>query len=116
MPPKCTTFLTVIFWTICLLPGCTPPTTSTTVAPENESTPATNNDSANDSNRVIVVGAGISGLAAALDLGRGGAKVTVVDMSSVFGGHAVMSQGAVSIVATPDQEKAGIKDSPDLAF
>lgn len=65
---------------------------------------------------VIVVGAGISGLSAALDLGRGGATVMVVDMSSVFGGHAVMSQGAVSIVGTPVQERAGIKDSPELAF
>lgn len=65
---------------------------------------------------VIVVGAGIAGLSAALELGRSGAQVTVVDMSSVFGGHAVMSQGSVSIVATPAQELAGIKDSPDLAF
>ncbi len=65
---------------------------------------------------VIVVGAGISGLAAALDLGRAGARVTVVDMSSVFGGHAVMSQGSVSIVASPTQQKAGIQDSPELAF
>lgn len=65
---------------------------------------------------VIVVGAGISGLAAALDLGRGGANVVVVDMSSVYGGHAVMSQGAVSIVATPMQARAGIQDSPDLAY
>jgi flavocytochrome c len=69
-----------------------------------------------ESGDVIVVGAGISGLAAALDLGRGGSKVTVIDMSSVFGGHAVMSQGSVSIVATPAQERAGIHDSPDLAF
>lgn len=37
-------------------------------------------------------------------------------MSSVFGGHAVMSQGSVSIVATPAQDRAGIQDSPDLAF
>lgn len=65
---------------------------------------------------MIVVGAGISGLSAALELGRGGAKVTVIDMSSVFGGHAVMSQGSVSIVATPAQERAGIHDTPDLAF
>ena len=27
-----------------------------------------------------------------------------------------MSQGSVSIVATPAQERAGIQDSPDLAF
>lgn len=65
---------------------------------------------------VIVVGAGISGLSSALDLGRAGADVIVVDMSSVFGGHAVMSQGSVSIVGTPVQAQAGIQDSPDLAF
>lgn len=65
---------------------------------------------------VIVVGAGISGLSAALELGRGGATVTVLDMSSVFGGHAVMAQGSVFIVASPVQEAAGLKDSPELAF
>jgi uncharacterized protein len=65
---------------------------------------------------VIVVGAGISGLATALDLGRSGVRVTVVDMSSVFGGHAVMSQGSVSMVGTPAQSAAGIQDSPELAF
>ncbi len=65
---------------------------------------------------VIIVGAGISGLSAALELGRAGARVTVADMSSVFGGHAVMSQGSVSIVASPVQELAGIRDSPELAF
>ena len=68
------------------------------------------------STEVIVVGAGISGLSAALELGRSGARVTVIDMSSMFGGHAVMSQGSVSLIGTPDQERAGIHDSPDLAF
>ncbi len=80
--------------------------------PEKGTVPASG-DQASD---VIIVGAGISGLSAALDLGRGGAKVTVIDMASVFGGHAVMSQGSLSIVATPTQKAAGIKDSPDLAF
>lgn len=65
--------------------------------------------------RVIVVGAGISGLTTALELGRGGADVTVVDMSSVFGGHAVMSQGGVSIIDTPLQREAGIQDNADMA-
>jgi predicted oxidoreductase len=37
-------------------------------------------------------------------------------MSSVFGGHAVMSQGSVSIVGTPVQQAAGIRDTPDLAY
>ncbi|MFP6701519.1 MAG: FAD-dependent oxidoreductase, partial [Planctomycetaceae bacterium] len=66
--------------------------------------------------RVVVVGAGLSGLTAALELADGGAEVVVVDMSSVYGGHAVMSQGGVSIVATPVQEAAGEGDSPELAY
>ena len=66
--------------------------------------------------RVVVVGAGLSGLTAALELAAGGAQVVVIDMSSVYGGHAVMSQGGVSIVDTPVQEAAGQKDSPDLAY
>ena len=65
---------------------------------------------------VVVVGAGISGLTAALELGLGGAPVTIVDMSSVYGGHAVMSQGGLCIVDTPLQRRLGINDSPDLAF
>ena len=65
---------------------------------------------------VVIVGAGISGLTAALELGRGGAKVTVIEMSSVFGGHAVMSQGGVSIVNTPAQAAEGITDTPELAY
>ncbi|MBQ17976.1 MAG: hypothetical protein CMJ65_12710 [Planctomycetaceae bacterium] len=66
--------------------------------------------------RVVVVGAGLSGLSAALELAEGGAEVTVVDMSSVYGGHAVMSQGGLSIIGTPVQEAEGLQDTPELAF
>lgn len=65
---------------------------------------------------VVIVGAGISGLSAALELGRAGADVVVLDMSSVYGGHAVMSQGGLCIVDTPVQVAAGWDDSPDLAY
>ena len=47
--------------------------------------------SGNSAQALVVVGAGISGITAALELGLGGARVTVLDMSSVYGGHAVMS-------------------------
>ena len=47
---------------------------------------------------LVVVGAGIAGLAAALDAADAGAQVTVMDMWSVFGGHAVMSTGGLCIV------------------
>ena len=76
--------------------------------------PIRNTDKAR-SPRAIVVGAGISGLTTALELGRGGAEVTVVDMSSVFGGHAVMSQGGVSVIDTPLQRESGILDNADMA-
>jgi len=65
---------------------------------------------------VLVVGAGISGLSAALEAGQGGAKVTVIDMFSVFGGIGVMSHGGVCLVDSPVQQSFGIKDNPELAY
>jgi predicted oxidoreductase len=64
---------------------------------------------------VIVVGAGISGLCAALEAARHGATVTVIDMGSLFGGHAVMSTGMICMVGTPEQEMSHIVDSVELA-
>jgi flavocytochrome c len=64
---------------------------------------------------VIIVGAGIGGLSAAAEAGRKGTRVTVVDMFSVFGGHAIMSSGGLSIVDSPLQRERGIQDSPELA-
>jgi flavocytochrome c len=63
----------------------------------------------------IVVGAGLAGLSAAVEMGRAGVKVLVVDMNSVAGGHAVLA-GGIALVGTPLQEKNGIKDSPDSAY
>jgi len=65
---------------------------------------------------VLIIGAGISGLSAALEAAQAGRSVLVVDMLSVFGGHAIISTGGLSIVDTPLQRKRGIADSPDLAF
>jgi uncharacterized protein len=64
---------------------------------------------------VLIIGAGISGLSAALEAARRGASVLVVDMSTVGGGHAILSNGAVSIVGTPLQEQRKIADSRPLA-
>ncbi len=63
----------------------------------------------------IVVGAGIAGLSAASEMGAAGLRVTVIDIASVFGGHAAMSQGGLAIVDTPQQRAQGIEDSPELA-
>jgi predicted oxidoreductase len=64
---------------------------------------------------VLIVGAGIAGLSAALEAATAGASVLVVDMSTVGGGHAILSNGAVSIVGTPLQDSKKIADSPALA-
>jgi succinate dehydrogenase/fumarate reductase flavoprotein subunit len=64
----------------------------------------------------IVVGGGVAGLSAAYELARGGARVLVVDMASIFGGHAVMATGDLCIVATPYQESQGFHDTPDIAY
>jgi uncharacterized protein len=64
----------------------------------------------------IVVGSGIAGLSAAHELALGGARVAIVDMASVFGGHAVMATGDLCLVGTPFQEAHGAHDTPDIAY
>ena len=65
---------------------------------------------------LIIVGAGLAGLSAALEAGRSGAKVLVIDEASIFGGHAIMSEGELNIVGSPLQRSRGIQDSADLAY
>jgi len=64
---------------------------------------------------VIIIGAGLSGLSAAVEMGRSGLKVLVIDMNSVAGGHTMLA-GGVAMVATPLQERLGIDDSAELAY
>ena len=65
---------------------------------------------------ILVVGAGPGGLATALEGARAGARVTVIDVASVFGGHAVVSERGLSFAGTPLQRSLGITDSPDQMF
>ena len=60
----------------------------------------------------VVVGAGPGGLATALEAAQGGARVVVIDVASVFGGHAVVSEGGLSFAGTPLQKSLGYDDSP----
>ena len=64
---------------------------------------------------VIIIGAGLSGLSAAVEMGRRGLNVLVIDMNSVAGGHAMLA-GGVSMVATPLQERLGIDESAERAY
>ncbi|MBM4221848.1 MAG: FAD-dependent oxidoreductase, partial [Gammaproteobacteria bacterium] len=64
---------------------------------------------------VIIIGAGIAGVSAALEASDAGARVMVLDANSVGGGHAVMA-GGLFLVGTPLQAAKGVQDSPELAF
>jgi NADPH-dependent 2,4-dienoyl-CoA reductase/sulfur reductase-like enzyme len=44
---------------------------------------------------LIIVGAGLAGLSAALEAGRSGAKVLVIDEASIFGGHVIANDTCV---------------------
>ncbi|WP_424972063.1 FAD-binding dehydrogenase [Dinoroseobacter sp. S76] len=66
---------------------------------------------------VVVVGAGLSGLVTAAELGDRGKKVVIVDQEGPqnLGGQAHWSLGGLFMVNTPEQRRLGIKDSLDLA-
>jgi len=64
---------------------------------------------------VIIVGAGLAGLSAAIDAASAGAEVLVIDMNSVFGGHGIQS-GGVAVVGSLMQQEMGYRDTPDLAY
>lgn len=65
---------------------------------------------------VMVVGAGVAGLAAALEVARAGVEVTIVDRHGTIGGASYISGGASLVVDSPLQRSAGIADSLELAL
>ena len=64
---------------------------------------------------IIVIGGGLAGLSAAAEAASTGARVMIIDRWSVFGGHAVVSGGGVTMIGTRVQEAAGITDTPAMA-
>ncbi|MFN2517539.1 MAG: FAD-binding dehydrogenase [Jatrophihabitantaceae bacterium] len=67
---------------------------------------------------VIVVGAGLAGLAATAELAGAGKRVILLDQESEanVGGQAVWSFGGMFFVDSPAQRRMGIRDSADLAW
>ena len=68
------------------------------------------------STEVVIMGGGGAGIAAGIEALDAGAEVLVVEKAAEPGGAAITSGGGCLIVGSPLQEKAGIKDTPDLAF
>lgn len=67
---------------------------------------------------VIVVGAGLSGMVAALEAIDRGKSVILVDQEGrqSLGGQAWWSLGGLFMIDTPEQRRLGIKDSAELAW
>jgi predicted oxidoreductase len=67
---------------------------------------------------VVVVGAGLAGMVAALELGRSGQKVVLLDRGdqATLGGLARDSFGGIFVVDSPQQRRGGFHDTPELAF
>ena len=66
---------------------------------------------------VIVVGAGASGIPAAIRAAEAGLSVLVVDANYDIGGHAIISQGNTLLGGgNAMQAKYGIKDDPETVF
>ncbi len=67
---------------------------------------------------IVIVGGGIAGIAAALDLLSAGRQVLLIDRDAEanFGGLARESFGGIFAVGTREQRRAGIRDTPELAL
>ena len=67
---------------------------------------------------VIVIGAGLAGLAATAELARAGRRVLLLDQESEanLGGQAFWSFGGLLLVDSFEQRRMGIKDSYELAW
>lgn len=66
---------------------------------------------------LLIIGTGFAGLAAALESHYLGMKdVLVVDKMAMPGGNSVINGGAIAAAGTDMQQKANIKDNPDLLY
>ena len=65
-----------------------------------------------DSCDVLVIGAGGSGLAAAIEAAAAGARVLLLEKTPQPGGTTGLSVGSITVTRTPHQLRQGIQDSP----
>lgn len=63
---------------------------------------------------VVVIGAGIAGLTAALSAQQSGASVALLEKMDHLGGSSAMSGGFFAFSGTDEQADQGIRDSPEL--
>ncbi len=75
-----------------------------------------NNETITKDTDVVVVGAGVAGLSAALEAANEGAKVILVEKLAMTGGSTARSGGKILSAGTSVQKAAGIEDNADLYY
>lgn len=65
---------------------------------------------------IVIVGAGTTGIPAAIKASERGAKVLVVDVADEVGGTLHLSSGSMSAAGSSLQQAKGIEDSPEQHF
>lgn len=65
---------------------------------------------------VLVIGAGASGLSAAIEAAEAGARVIVLEKNPMPGGSSRLSVGSINAAGSSLQKRAGIVDTPDEHF
>ena len=65
---------------------------------------------------IVIVGAGGAGLVAATEAASKGARVIVLEKMGIVGGNANSSTGGINASYTKEQQRLGIKDSPEVFY
>lgn len=65
---------------------------------------------------IVIIGAGGAGLVAATEAASKGAKVIVLEKMGIVGGNSNSSTGGINASYTKEQERLGIKDSPEVFY
>lgn len=65
---------------------------------------------------VIIIGAGIAGICAAIEAADTGARVVVLEKDSVPGGACKFSGGHMTVAGTEVEERAHVKDKPEWLY
>jgi predicted oxidoreductase len=86
--------------------------------PKPQKTNETKNKSIPITYDVIIIGAGISGLTAALELAKQNNQVIIIDAQEEdkVGGLARTAFGGMALIGTPEQKRNGITDNADIAL
>ena len=65
---------------------------------------------------IIIVGSGFAGLAAAIEAGRAGSSIIIIEKMKGYGGNSTISDGVIAAAGTSMQTDSEISDSAQLMY